>query len=127
QPCSAGVADLVSLAALDEEQRSRRQSVAFPADGGDPLARGDVEPLIAPAVPIVGAALRVVLREHHLRRLRAPIAERDPEAFAEPRRLAFLLADRDLAALPGRFERTAPPGPAEDPRPRGGAPAFLLQ
>src|SRR5262249_10002280 len=100
QRCSAGVANFVSLAALDEEERSRRQSVAFPADGGDPLACHDVEPLITPAVPIVGAALRVAPREHHLRRLRAPIAERDPEALARPPASGFHSERPGLGGVP---------------------------
>jgi hypothetical protein len=83
QQATTGVAHLVLVTVLDQQQRSRTQRHPPAGDTGGAGPRHDVEPLIGAAMAVAGTALRLAGRNDHLGGLRAAIAERDPEPSCE--------------------------------------------
>src|SRR5205823_4116703 len=89
QPSAAGIADLVLVAALDEEQRAGLELVPALVHARFAAAGLDVEPLVGAAMAVVRIAFRIAGRKHHLRGLRSRVADRDAKALAEAKPLAL--------------------------------------
>ena len=77
QGSPAAVPDFMGASALDEEQRAAGELVASAADHRAAGPGDNIEPLIAPAVPVVGTPFRLPRRKDHGCRLGAFIADLD--------------------------------------------------
>src|SRR5262249_7592695 len=83
----AGVADLMPLPGLDQQQRALLQRVALAVDDGLPRPGDDVQPLVGAPVAIVRPALGFPGGQRHLCGLRAAVAQDDAETLPEPQAL----------------------------------------
>src|SRR5207237_2672803 len=95
---ASGIADLVLVAALDEQQRPGAQSIALLVDRGHAATRLDEEPLVGAAMAVARVALALAGRDDHLRRLRVAIAQRDAKGRSLPAASAAT-AEAKLPAL----------------------------
>src|SRR6185437_6281402 len=86
---TAGVADLVPVALLDEEQRAGCQREPPPVHERLALAVHHVEPLVGAAMAIVRPALALSGSDDHGGRLRARVAERHAGSGPEAQGLAL--------------------------------------
>src|SRR6185295_9729698 len=103
-------ADLVPIAVLDQQQRRRPQRITTAVDRRHAAAAEDEEPLVGTCVSVLRVAFGLARFQHHLRRLRAPIAEHHVEPFPEPQRFAFhctLLRSGQFIGPPSRFRGRA--------------------
>ena len=87
------------LAVLNEEQGSRVQREALSIHLSNTSPGHNVQPLISPSVTIVGASFGVARLDHHLRGLRASVADQDFETFSKLQLLASHLDELDVNAL----------------------------
>jgi hypothetical protein len=82
QPAT-GIADLVTVPLLDEQQYSATQRQPLAIDTGRSAPAHDVQPLVGSAVPIAGAAFRITRLDHHLSDLSAAISKDDVESLSK--------------------------------------------
>src|SRR3954452_20847769 len=78
-------------------------------DDRDSSARDDVEPLVAAAMSVVGSTFGFTRRQHHRRRLGAPVATLDVETLPKSWTISFHVRAgtslRRFARTPWRFAR----------------------
>src|SRR4051794_25281172 len=84
---AAIVAHLVLVAFFDEQQGAGHEPMPAAVHPREAAALHHEEPLVRAAVAVVRVALGISRRDDHLRRLGARVAESDPEAAAESKRL----------------------------------------
>src|SRR5262245_9918184 len=75
-----GAANLVPVAALDQDKRTGAQGIALAVNDGLANTRHHEQPLIRTAVVIVGPSLVSARRNDHLCGLGPAIADRDPKS-----------------------------------------------
>jgi len=76
---ASGVADLVTIAALDQDECACSKRIAMALDDCGARSRLDEQPLIGSAMTIVRSTLAIARRNRHRRCLGAAVAEYDFE------------------------------------------------
>ena len=92
----AGVADLMSVAGLDEKQGSGVQRLHYLVDDRGARSFSDKQPLIGASVPVARSAFAVAGGKHHDGTLGLVVAQADPKPSAYGSRRLGVLGRRQL-------------------------------